>query len=230
MKMIESWRKYHFYYPFLFSIAYLIVTISYYLYFVTFKLSLAGNLAKGFVLLTSPFSPLEDLLKIYSSTTQGLLLNWVFLLAVMFFAEFVYGYSKAAKKHFKLPEHILIGILATYITSIIFLFSTGYPASGTSIVGVNLVTFAAICLILDIPYRVKRLKKTVSSGNRYLIVADSLMLVLYGLAFIGLYTLYGAYGYRLTHLVGGIIGLLMFLILLVKKNNKRVQKGSNRLS
>lgn len=107
----------------------------------------------------------------------------------------------------------------------IFLLFTGYPVSGTSIVGVNLVTFTAICLALDVPYRIKLLKKTVSSRKRYLIVADSLMLVLYGLAFIGLYALYATYGYKSTHLVGGIIGLVMFLALMTRNNHINKTKG-----
>ncbi len=214
MEIIDSWKRNHIYYFFIFACLYVSVSLLYYIYFVTLHIGFQGTLTKLFVTATSPFGPLENLSSIYTSTSQGILLNLIFLLAIIFFSEIIYHYSQNIKKYLHLPDHIVIGIIASYITALIFWYYVGTPSSGTSIVGVNLLTFSVLCLILDIPVRVMKLKNSLSSKTQRLIVVDSLILVLYLLAFILIYALYASYGYRLTHLVGGLVGLVIFIIMI----------------
>jgi hypothetical protein len=213
MRFVESWKRNHLYYLLIFAFLYMSVSLFYYLYFVTLHIGLQGIATKLFVTITSPFGPLENLSNIYTSINQGLLLNLIFLLAIIFFSEIVYQYTKNIKKYLHLPENILIGIVASYITAIIFWYYTGTPSSGTSIVGVNLLTFSLLCIILDVPTKITQLKDSITSKNKRFYVIYSLTLVLYLLAFILIYALYASYGYRLTHLIGGIIGLILFIAL-----------------
>jgi hypothetical protein len=53
------------------------------------------------------------------------------------------------------------------------------------------------------------------------VLYHSLILILYVLAFILIYALYASYGYRLTHLIGGVIGLVIFISLLIIRAHKQ---------
>lgn len=207
---------------------YLVVELLYYVFFITFHIAFASTLAKIFVFVTSPFSLLENLSNIYSTPAQGLFLNLAFLLVIIYASDMLYSKSKEIKKYFKSGEQIWIGIIASYLISPIFWYLYGLPSSGTSIIGVNLLTFAVICLILDIPARIKKLKKAIRIKNRRFTIGYSAVLALYALGFILIYLVYSAYGYRLTHLVGGIVGLVIFLAVIVIRFYKRCTKDNVR--
>ena len=180
-----------------------------------------GLTTKIFVTITSPLSPLEDLSTIYTSTLQGLSLNLVFLLFVILLSEIIYSWSKNIKKYFRLPENIFVGIAASYLTALVFWYLSGFPSSGTSIIGLNLLTFSILCIILDLPLRVTNLKNNLLNQNKKVVLYHSLILLLYLLAFVLIYALYASYGYRLTHLIGGVIGLIIFISVLIMRSHKQ---------
>ena len=176
---------------------------------------------KIFIAVTSPLSPLEDLSNIYTSTVQSLSLNFVFLLFVILLSEIIYSWSTNIKKYLRLPENIFVGIAASYLTTLIFWYLSGFPSSGTSIIGLNLLTFSILCIILDLPSIITNLKHNLTNKNKKVVLYHSLILVLYVLTFILIYAIYASYGYRLTHLIGGVIGLIIFISVLVVRSHKQ---------
>ena len=87
-------------------------------------------------MLTAAFSPTENFYG-YSSATEGLLFNLELELVIIATTEFYERIARGERRWFDLTDIVfLLGILASYVMSVLLYLTRGFPSSGTSIIGV----------------------------------------------------------------------------------------------
>lgn len=112
------------------------------------------------VFAVSPFNILEILSPVYTSSTQGLVENFGFVVLMILVTETYSRYSAIKLKHMLSIDVVFcLSIGATYITSALWWWRAGVPASGTSIVGFSVLLYLAASSILDLRHQVKRAQK-----------------------------------------------------------------------
>jgi hypothetical protein len=129
---------------FIFILGYVLVNYVYVVYFTSFVFD------KGAIFITSPFNILENKTGTYSSISQGLQNNFVFVAGAIAGAEMYSRHlSTRLKEHITVDAAFLLGILATYVESALFWLVTGNPASGTSILAFCILLFIVASALLD---------------------------------------------------------------------------------
>jgi hypothetical protein len=124
--------------PLIFIVLFLFVSLLYlFLQWYGFN-TLIGNFGKELAFLSSPFNMLEDFSGYYSglyqSPQQGYIYNTVFTTAFLFFAAFYYHFI-TENKRFSIERVFLGSIVGSYVVSIVVWMLTGWPSTGTSIIG-----------------------------------------------------------------------------------------------
>ena len=224
--LINFFNEYE--YAFTFAIVFLLASL---LYMVIFKLYTYPLVSQSiywkesfnaFKLITSPFSPLEDISPYitFSQIEVNLLNNFLYVFLVIASLEAYYNWLKK-KNDIKIIFYFCIA--ASYLTAIFWWIYKGTPSTGTSIIGLVFTLTILWVLITNAKKVWNKIKELFSKANKesnkFLICAYCL---LFGYLFAYVIMISGLIGYVLNSnnkslsisLPIHLTGLIFFLILL----------------
>jgi hypothetical protein len=194
-------------------------------YFVSANMSMES---KSYCFISSPWSNAED--NYWINTNYGVVQNGLGVFLFLIFYEIGYmcheGTIPKLKNLFRVwptPELMFaIAIAATYIASAISWQHTGYPGTGSSIIGFAILVTFVILPSLNSVYFVKDIVK--HKAGRWLLVGLMIPLIFLSLAIVAIPT----YLSNSQHIIGGIIfsiGILPLIMFdIFKFTNQRVRK------
>jgi len=133
-------------YALLFSIDYLAVSIIYGLLYYRIHNT---PFFQFFLFATSPFSPLEDFSRIYSSVTVGLISNFFVVALLILISEIIADFVLKNGKSY-VRTTFVYSILSSYILSFIIFVLLGTPSTGTSIIGFCFSILIAYMLLSEV--------------------------------------------------------------------------------
>lgn len=216
-------------YALLFSLDYLAVSIIYVLLYYRIHNT---PLFQFFLFATSPFSPLEDFSRIYSSVTVGLISNFFVVGMLILIAEVIADFVLKNGKNY-VRTTFVYSILSSYILSFIIFLLLGTPSTGTSIIGLCFSILIAYMLISEayaILHKIARgpqqmtMKGLLNHIN--FVVMGLFKVIIFG-AFVYVITVFTLYSYIIgnpswwLHLSGAAIFAALVLALSGKYRLKR---------
>jgi len=185
------------------AIFYFLYTATAYVYRMsTLPATLAATASKAILFATSPFSLLEALPPLSTSTAAGLSIDFLFVAVVMIaVAAFNLRVASRGAVAPSMPTVFFAAVAATYIVSLQVWLARGVPASGTSIIAFSMLGYLVFATSREVRGSIRENARSQATGW-----AAELSLVVFTLMFylVGEASLY--------HVEGGLLTIAMISV------------------